>query len=250
MQEEFARQASAMVSAPAFRQEQTLRHIYDSVRAMPAGRVLEVACGPGLVAEAIASLVTELVCIDATPEMLELARARLQKAGHTNVTFYATFAESLPFEDDAFDLVVTRLSFHHFKDIQCVLSEIYRVLRPQGRLVVADIISSADEEESRLHNALERLRDPSHICMFSKGQLLSALRVGGFNPLSSVIWEQRRSFREWAAIVSMPGRAEPLLEVMRVLSRAGLQAGVHLQESGQEVTFTHTWMLVTAALVC
>jgi hypothetical protein len=59
-------------------------------------------------------------------------------------------------------------------------------------------------------------------------------------------WEQQRSFSEWARIVSVPGRTDPLREVMRVLSRSGLQAGIQLHEVGGDIQFTHTWLLVTA----
>lgn len=246
LREEFGRQAAVMATAPAFNEEQTLRRICAALGTAPVGRVLEVACGPGIVAEAIAPLATELVCIDATPQMLTLARERLAKSVQSNVTFQEAFAEALPFADGAFDVVVTRLSFHHFTDIQAVLGELRRVLRPQGRLVVADILSSAAPGEARLHNALEQLRDPTHVHMFSTQELLAALHAGGFEPMSEETWAQQRTFAEWAKIISVPGRTEPLREVMLTLARAGLGAGINLRESGAELLFTHTWLLVAA----
>jgi ubiquinone/menaquinone biosynthesis C-methylase UbiE len=243
---EFGRQAAVMATAPAFNEERTLSLITDAMGPPPVDRVLEVACGPGIVAQAIAPFATELHCIDATPEMILLAKERLARAGKGHVTFHEAFAEDLPFGDDAFDVVVTRLSFHHFADLQKVLAEFHRVLRPQGRLVVADIISSKDPEESHLHNALEQLRDPTHVAMLSRQAFHIALRQGGFKSLFEHTWEQQRSFSEWAKIISMPGRTEPLREVMRSLSRAGIRAGVNLHEDGDELLFTHTWLLVAA----
>jgi ubiquinone/menaquinone biosynthesis C-methylase UbiE len=246
IREEFSRQAAVMATAPAFNEERTLRRICAALGTAPVGRVLEVACGPGIVAEAIAPLATELVCIDATPQMLSLARDRLAKSGQSNVTFREAFAEALPFDGGTFDVIVTRLSFHHFNDIQTVLGEFRRVLRPQGRLVVADILSSAAPDEARLHNALEQLRDPTHVHMFSTQEFLAALHVSGFELLSEETWVQHRSFTEWAKIISVPGRTEPLREIMLTLARAGLGAGIELRENGADLLFTHTWMLVTA----
>jgi ubiquinone/menaquinone biosynthesis C-methylase UbiE len=246
IQEEFGRQAARMASAPAFQDALTLRRIGAALGPSPAGRVLEIACGPGLVAEAIAPLVSELVCLDATPEMLALARARLEKSGRSNVTFCEAFAEALPFSAAEFDIIVTRLSFHHFADIQAVLAECRRVLRPQGRLIAADILSSPDPAESRLHNALEQLRDPTHVRMFSREEFLAVLRSGGFESKTEEDWDQPRLFSEWARIVSVPGRTEPLREVMGALSRAGLQAGIQLHEAEGDLRFTHHWILVTA----
>jgi ubiquinone/menaquinone biosynthesis C-methylase UbiE len=243
---EFGRQAANMDASPAFREEQTLQRIRDALGPAPVGRVLELACGPGIVAEVIAPLVSELVCIDATPEMLALAMKRLESSGAANVTFHEAFAEALPFGANEFDAIVTRLSFHHFSDIQAVLGECRRVLRPHGRLITADVISSANREESMLHNALEQLRDPTHVHMFSHQEFLAALDSAGFALMREESWEQQRSFSEWARIVSVPGRTDPLREVMRVLSRSELHAGIQLHEVGGDIQFTHTWLLVTA----
>jgi ubiquinone/menaquinone biosynthesis C-methylase UbiE len=246
MRDEFGRQAANMAAAPAFKEEQTLRRICAALGPAPIGRVLEVACGPGIVAEVIAPLVSELVCIDATPEMLALAEARIEKCGRSNVTFHEAFAEALPFGADEFDVIVTRLSFHHFDDIKAVLAEFRRVLRPQGRLVTADVISSSNREESTLHNALEQLRDPTHVHMFSDPEFLAVLRSSDFEPTFQENWEQQRNFSEWAKIVSVPGRTNPIREVMRILCRSGLSAGIQLHEADGDIQFTHTWMLVAA----
>jgi len=249
MREEFGRQAANMTASPAFKEEQTLRRISAALGPAPIGKVLEVACGPGIVAEVIAPLVSELVCIDATPEMLVLAKSRLEKSGQSNVTFHEAFAESLPFAAAEFDVIVTRLSFHHFSDIQAVLAELRRVLRPQGRLITADIISSSSREESNLHNALEQLRDPTHIHMFSRPEFLAALRSAGFKATFEESWKQQRNFSEWAKIVSVPGRTDPIREVMRTLYRSGLHAGIQLNETNGDIQFIHTWLLVAAELI-
>lgn len=234
-----------MATSPAYAEADTLRRIKNAVGTV--GRVLDVACGPGIIMEAVASQAGDVVGIDTTPEMLVLAEERFRKGGITNAALRQGLAEALPFEAAEFDAIVTRLSFHHFADLPLVLSELRRVLRPSGRLVVADLVSSADADESALHNALERLRDPTHVRMLSRGELVGALRAAAFTPVAEESWDQSRTFAEWARIISAPERMEPLREVMRALARAGLHAGIGLHEAGGDLRFTHTWLLVTAA---
>lgn len=243
---EFTRQAGAMSSATAFHAESVLARLSKAVSAVPVGRVLDLACGPGIVAEALAPLASELVGVDATPEMICLAEGRVSKAGMTNVRFQVALAESLPFRNAEFDVVLTRLSFHHFPDVPAVLSEVRRILRPQGYFILADVLSSDQPADAALHNALERLRDPTHVCMLTRAAFRQALFSAGFEIVSEEVWEQERSFPEWAQIVADPTRTEPLQEVMRALARAGQHAGVQLREEAGELRFVHTWLLAIA----
>src|ERR1019366_2649918 len=92
-------------------------------------------------------------------------------AGLANVTFREGNAAELPFADATFDAVVTRLSVHHFDRPARVMSEIFRVLRPGGSFVIADVIASEVSVEAELQNAIEILRDPSHVRMLPGSEL-------------------------------------------------------------------------------
>jgi len=249
IQDEFGRQAAPMASAPAFTEARGLTNLLAALGAPPLGRILDVACGPGIVAEAIAPYASKVVGVDATPEMAAQAEARLHKAGFTNAFFRIAQAEHLPFGPAEFDAAVTRLSFHHFPNLPAILAEIRRVLRPTGRLVVADVVTSPDPEKAALHNTLEQLRDPTHVRMLTRPELLSTLRIGGFAPRSEQSWEQKRSFAEWSKIVAAPERMCPLRQIMLALARAGQDAGIQLHETEGDLQFTHTWLLVVAELV-
>ena len=135
------------------------------------GKVLDVACGPGVVTAALAPEASSVVAFDATEEMLEKAKARCAKAGLGNVAFRSGDAENLPFKDAEFDGVVTRLAIHHFANPQRALDEMFRVLRPGGAAVIVDAVSSENLDEAELHNAIERLRDPSHVRMLPASEL-------------------------------------------------------------------------------
>ena len=65
--------------------------------------------------------------------------------------------DNLPFADGHFVGAVTRAAMHRFAQPQGAFDEMFRVLRPGGVAVIADVISSEDADKSRLHNAIERL---------------------------------------------------------------------------------------------
>ncbi len=246
IQSEFQRQAQQMASAPAFQDSQAMRRLVEAVGNSLSARVLDLACGPGIVAEAIAPHVRAVVGIDMTPRMIELARQRFREAHLENGQFAVAAAEDLPFDDASFEQVITRLSLHHLADATAVLAGARRLLRPAGRLIVADVISSDDPDEAMLHNSIEMLRDPTHVWMLPPDELLSAIKRAGFTITREQCWQQQRSFAEWAAIIADPRRTEPLENVMRALARAGLAAGISLDEEQGQLRFTHTWMLVEA----
>jgi SAM-dependent methyltransferase len=211
-----------------------------------SGRLIDVACGPGVVTAGLAPNAASVVAFDATEQMLETAKARCAKAGLRNVEFKNGDAENLPFADAAFDGAVTRAAVHHFAGPQRAISEMFRVLRPGGVAVIADVISSEDAGESRLHNAIERLRDPSHVRMLPASELESAMRQAGFRDLQATTWDIDRELEEWFSIVSDPARVEPIRTVVHALAEAGRSAGIGLSVKDGRVLFFHRWRFLKA----
>ena len=78
------------------------------------------------------------VGIEYVPEMLERARKNLERSGLTTVTFEEGSGEQLPFPDDCFDVVISNGVFNLIPDKQKVVHEVFRVLVPGGRLMIAD----------------------------------------------------------------------------------------------------------------
>lgn len=105
--------------------------------------VLDIGCGAGvdtLVAAIMVGPEGKVVGIDLTPQMLERARANLEKTSLGNVSFQEGSAEELPFAGGTFDVVISNGVFNLVPDKPKALSEIFRVLKPNGRLMVADQI--------------------------------------------------------------------------------------------------------------
>jgi SAM-dependent methyltransferase len=155
-------------------------------------------------------------------------------------------AESLTFDEAQFDGVVTRLAVHHFANPQRAFNEIQRVLRPGGTAVIVDVVSSEDADQSNLQNAIEQLRDPSHVRMLPASGLDACLARAGFRDLQHTTWDKSRELEEWMGIVNDPHRAKPIRAVVRALAEAGRTAGMGLSVKNGQVVFFHRWRLLKA----
>jgi len=144
----------------------------------PTDVVLDLACGPGLMACAFARIARQVTGIDLTPAMIEQAKAMQQTHGLTNVTWHIGDVSPLPFADASFSLVFTRYSFHHFLDPRAVLAEMVRVCTPGGRIVVVDVFTS-NPEQAEAYNRMEKLRDPSHVRSLGLEELTGLLAQVG-----------------------------------------------------------------------
>src|SRR5262249_22315670 len=163
-----------------------------------------------------------------------------------NVVFKEGSATALPFPADDFDVVITRLSFHHFLEPKVVLEEMLRVLRSDGTLAIADVVSAEDPAKSELQNAIEVLRDPSHVRLLPRSELLALVSRGELTIVAQESWEKAREFEEWLGIVADPERAAPLRTIVRALARAGEDAAMGLRIMDGGIHFIHRWQLVVA----
>ena len=143
--------------------------------------VLDVACGAGHGSEPVAARVRQVVGIDLTPALLSLGAQRLYEDGVSNVLLQQGNAEDLPFVDESFDVVFCRSSLHHFAHPHEAVAEMVRVCRPNGRIVLLDIVPPSAGVRERF-DYVHRLLDPSHVGSFLEAEL-AALLPGGIEAL-------------------------------------------------------------------
>ena len=153
----------------------------------PEDEVLDVACGPGLVACEVARVARHVTGVDLTRAMIEQAEARQRSVGLTNLTWAVGDAQPLAFPGAAFSRVITRYTFHHFTDPAGVFAEMVRVCRPGGRVTVCDVFATSPEQ-GEAYDRLERHRDPSHT---------PALPLTELDSLFSGLMDVRRAFYKY-----------------------------------------------------
>jgi SAM-dependent methyltransferase len=120
--------------------------------------VLDIGCGGGF--DTFFAAITvgpkgKAVGIDMIPEMLERARRNLRQTNIKNATFQEATAEDLPFPDESFDVVISNGVFNLIPDKARGLAEVFRILKPGGRLMIADQALSGElpkETKSRVEN--------------------------------------------------------------------------------------------------
>lgn len=123
-------------------------------------KVLDIACGTGIVTCEFAKHGQSVVGLDITKDMITQAIKTQMEQNLTNVKFDLGNVEPLPYEDNSFDIVFTRYSFHHFLDTKKVFNEMIRVCKPNGKIIVTDV--ALENQYAKAYNRMERLRDPSH----------------------------------------------------------------------------------------
>lgn len=143
----------------------------------PDDALLDVGCGTGAAVREAAATVRRAVGIDLSPAMIE--QARTLAAGLALVDFrVGDVSEPFPFADGEFTAIVCTTAFHHFPRQLDTIAEMFRVLAPGGRVVIADF--------NRRHPlvfvsdlALKRLQ-PSHYGLRTPSQLMRDLCAAGF----------------------------------------------------------------------
>lgn len=159
--DQFTKQAAPFAAAAPIRNQEALDRIVQWAATGPDDTVLDVACGPGLLACAFARVAKHATGIDMTPAMLEQARKTQQEQGLKNVSWEQGDVYSLPFPPSQFSIVSSRFVFHHLQNPLAALREMKRVCQPGGKVMVADM--SPQPAKAAALNAAELLRDPSHV---------------------------------------------------------------------------------------
>lgn len=104
------------------------------LREFSPGRALDAGCGTGRYSKYLYSLGHKVTGVDLSPAMLSKARA-----GNRKINFIKSDLTMLPLENESFDLVVCALTLTHLPDLKPAISELFRVVRPGGHIIISDI---------------------------------------------------------------------------------------------------------------
>jgi ubiquinone/menaquinone biosynthesis C-methylase UbiE len=201
---QFGGRAAAYVASAVHAQGEDLRDVAALVSGRGDARVLDLGCGGGHVAFAVASHVAEVVAYDLSDEMLGAVATEAAARGLGNVTTRRGPAEALPFDDGTFDVVCTRFSAHHWYDMPAGIAEAARVLKPGGAAAFIDVVAPAAVALDTFLQSVELLRDPSHVRDYTAEQWLATLDAAGFTVTRTVKRRLPMEFSSWIARMQTP----------------------------------------------
>ena len=173
MSDSWSERAAAYRESAAHREGPDLDLIVEW--AQGAGTALDVATGGGHVARRLREAGLQVVTTDAAPGMQPDVVSR---------------AEELPFADNSFDLVVTRVAAHHFEDVAAAVAEMARIAG--DRVIVVDNLLGGEALEEA-----ERLRDPSHVRSYSEEEWRSMLEGAGLRVADVRIFSYPVELQPW-----------------------------------------------------
>ncbi|MGH7842682.1 MAG: class I SAM-dependent methyltransferase [Candidatus Binataceae bacterium] len=240
VQNQFRRQAEAYVAVPIVTDPDFLSYIVSISGVRKSDRVIDIASGPGFVAMAFAPHCAEVIGVDATDRFVARANAEASRRRLDNVSFTLGDVERMALADESFDVAVCRFAFHHFPRPAGVLTEIRRVVRAGGAVVVVDMLASEDAAKAEYHNRVERLCDPSHARAIPASEferMFADLRF-------EVIYKQGRktsyTVDEWIAHgAPAPEQAAQIHELMAA-SLAEDRSGLDVRAVNGVMHFSHT----------
>ncbi len=241
---QFTRQAVHFSQMPGHNNEESLRLLMNMAGVTEQDTVLDVACGSGIVACAFASVASRVTGIDITPAMLEQAQALARQRGLTNLAWRRGRGEALPFPDDSFSIVVSRYAFHHVLQPDVVLSEMARVCRFGGRVLIADAVLPPDKVDA--YNDFERLIDPTHTRGLTLEEFQELVSATGLQNVHLAFYKMEMNLeQQLATSFPHPGDDEKVRQLFRDdLGVDHLGVGAHLR--GDEIHFAYPVTVIVA----
>ena len=214
---QFGPRAQAYVESAVHARGEDLDALEAIARLAAPARALDLGAGGGHVAYRLAAHAKAVTASDLSADMLAAVAATARARGLHNIETVTAPAERLPFEDAAFDFLGCRFSAHHWGDFEGGLREARRVLAPGAHAVFIDSVSPGPPMLDGHLQAIELLRDTSHVRDYAASEWTGALARSGFRVQASRTWRLRMDFPSWIARMRTP---PDLVRAIRALQAA------------------------------
>ncbi|WP_312985822.1 class I SAM-dependent methyltransferase [Atlantibacter sp.] len=229
---QFGSQASAYLTSQVHASGRDLERLKTRLASFPHAHLLDVGCGAGHSSFIAASQVKGVIAYDLSASMLETVNSAARERGLANLHTQQGYAESLPFADQCFDIVISRYSAHHWQDVGQALREIKRVLRPGGKAIVMDVMSPGNAVLDIWLQTVEALRDTSHVRNYSSGEWAAMLSEAGLLTTSVSTDRLVLEFDSWIARMRTPEALSTAIRLYQKSASAMVQRHFELKEEG------------------
>lgn len=243
---QFGARAAAYLGSAVHAQGADLEALADLVKGRSDAQVLDLGCGAGHVSFHVAPQVGSVVAYDLSTEMLDVVSRAAADRGLRNVTTRQGVAESLPFADGSFDYVLSRYSTHHWRDFDAGLREVARVLKPDGIAAFVDSVSPGPPLLDTYLQAVEVLRDPSHVRSYLRTEWDAALNRAGLRCDTASQHRLRMHFAVWTERMQTP---KVQREAIRALQRAMSETVTRYFDIGADGSFDLDTVYIEASLM-
>lgn len=242
----FAKRAAAYTTSTAHTDAKVLASVVRISAPEPHWTVLDVATGTGHTALALSPHAGSITAIDLTPEMLAEAQKLANARSITNLRACLADVHHLPFEDGSFHLITCRRAAHHFSSITRALSEMKRVLRKDGRLVIDDRSVPEDDFVDSCMNELDRYHDESHVRQYRPDEWRRMLEGLGLLVEDVIPYTRHRPLSSLTAGVSRENvqRIHDVLGRLDVAQRKTLD----LRDVGGKPHLNHWYVTISAGM--
>jgi len=164
-------------------------------------RALDSGCGAGALAFALAPFVASVVGVDLSTELVEAGR----ELAPANCELSVGDATALPFPYGSFDIAGCMRVLHHARRPELVVSELARVTRPGGRILVIDQLGHVDPVLSAEQDRFERARDASHTRLLPDQDIRFFLDANDLEVLTNEVTLERRDLEQYLDLVGLEG---------------------------------------------
>jgi ubiquinone/menaquinone biosynthesis C-methylase UbiE len=195
--QQFGATARAYLESVTHATGEDLEILGAEIAGVPDAVVLDLGCGAGHASFAVAPVAASVTAYDLTAQMLAVVQREATARKLRNITTVQGMAEVLPFPDGHFDRVISRYSAHHWHDVPAALHEVRRVLKPRGEALLIDTAGGENPLLDTHLQAIEILRDPSHIRDYSTGEWLLLFAEAGFTASVRKQWPVKIEFSAW-----------------------------------------------------
>lgn len=232
--EQFSRQAIPFSELPGH--SQSMQILIELSGVSESDDVLDIACGPGLVACEFAPHARHVTGVDITQQMIEQAKERQKEKQLSNLSWQVGNVLPLPFPDAHFSIVLTRYSFHHFLMPAAVLAEMLRVCKPGGKVMVVDVVQQPEKAEA--YDQLEKLRDPSHVHALTFPEMAAIVEASGLSNIKTAQYTVDGELeKQLNASFPNPGDEDKIREMFRADLESD-RMGIDVHQHGNEIHFS------------